>query len=107
MDIERLIAPSGILSFALFAFSFASGFERLGIDKYHRILSYACLVVVIVHSAAAMMCSIFEPLGILASVGIIFTAVTGFFRILRTHMVIAALTLVISVLHVGFILYMK
>lgn len=107
MQVEQFIAPSGVIAFILFALSFASGFERLGIERFHKAFSYACLITVVVHSAAAFYCSIIEPLGVLASAGMVLTAASGALRWKRTHIALAFATLALSIAHVGLIQYLK
>jgi len=77
MNIEQIIVPSGILSFVLFAFAFINGIPRFRLIRYHGVTGYACCAVVLIHTAAALSCHIFEPLGMLASIGMLLT--TAFF----------------------------
>jgi cytochrome b561 len=108
MEIYDLIVPTGIASFALFVFALINGVPRFRLLRYHAITGYACCAIVLVHSAAAILCFVIEPLGVLASIGMLLTTASGFFRWkLRAHVTLAILTLVFSVLHVAVILYMK
>jgi len=72
--------------------------------KVHAVSGYLCLLVTVVHSAAAVMCRIFEPLGILASLGMVLTILSGrFWGGKLSHRVLAFITLAFSVAHVAFI----
>lgn len=105
MDIAELIAPTGILSAALFVFALINGIPRLRLLKYHAITGYACVAVVLFHSAVALLSHIFEPLGVLATVGMLLTAVSGRLHWkMRTHAVLVVCTLFVSILHVVFVL---
>jgi hypothetical protein len=98
---ERLIVPTGILSFALFLAAMVSGFIQWRAPRLHAAAGYACCLAVIVHSAAAIICQIFEPVGILASAGMILTAASGAYRPWKpAHITLAIVTLVLSVAHV-------
>ena len=108
MDIEQIIIPTGILAFALFAFSMLNGIERFRLLRYHSVSGYLCCLVAVIHSIAAMLSHIFEPLGMLAVIGMILTTLGGYFKWgKRSHIVLAVLTLIFSILHVAFIWYMR
>jgi hypothetical protein len=102
--VERLIVPTGILSFLLFLIALASGYNMRRFRKHHAVSGYLCLLVTVVHSTAAIMCQILEPLGILASLGMIFTILSGrLWGGKPSHRVLAFITLAFSVAHVAFI----
>jgi len=108
MDLGQLIVPSGITAFALFLISLMSGFYRRRMRVVHSVSAYLCLAVVLFHSAAAMLCGIFEPVGLLASAGMILSVFSGIFGWgMTAHITLGIITLVLSVAHVVFIQVMK
>lgn len=108
MELYDLIVPTGIASFALFAFAFINGIPRFRLTRYHALSGYACCAVVLAHSIAAILSQVIEPLGVLATAGMLLTAASGRFRWkLRMHIALAVGTLVFSILHVALILYLK
>jgi hypothetical protein len=108
MDLYAWIAPTGIVSFVLFAFACINGIPRFRLLRYHAVSGYACCAAVLVHSAAAILSHVIEPLGVIATIGILLTAASGTFRWkLRLHVALALFTLVFSVLHVALILYLQ
>jgi hypothetical protein len=108
MGIEQLIAPTGIGSFILFLLSAINGTTKLCLLRYHAVTSYACLIILIVHVAGAVKCDIYEPLGMLAALGMLLTIISGRFRWnLRLHIGFAASTLALTAAHVALIIYLR
>jgi hypothetical protein len=105
MDADTLIAPSGMLAFALFAFACFNGFARFKLFKYHARTAYLCCAVIIAHGIFSLMCSIVEPLGVLAAAFMFACALSGFFHAkMKIHISLAALAMIFSIAHVAFIL---
>ncbi len=108
MGIEQLIAATGIVSFVLFLLSAVNGIPKLRLLRYHAVTSYSCLVILILHAAAAIKCDIYEPLGMIAALAMLLTIISGRFRWkLRLHIGLALFTLALTVAHVGLVMYMK
>ena len=100
MDLGRLIAPTGIAAGALFLISIVSGFFYRRMRRVHAVTGYLCLAVVLFHSAAAVICNIIEPLGVLSSLGMIATILSGAFRRKRAHIALGIVTLMLTIAHV-------
>jgi hypothetical protein len=108
MDLFSLIAPTGILSFVLFATACINGIPRLRLLRYHAVTGYACCTVVLAHSVIAVLCQVIEPVGVLATTGMVLTTVSGFLRWrLWLHVLLTGVTLLASVGHVVFILWLR
>ncbi len=105
MDIDRLVAPSGILAFALFALACLDGFPRWRLFKYHAATGYLCCAVVLAHSVFAIMCHMIDPLGVLASIFMLASAISGLRHArLKIHIGLVVMTFSLTCAHVAFVL---
>jgi hypothetical protein len=107
MDIEKLVITTGVLSGVLFLAAIITGIRRFRLFRYHALSGKLCLVLVIIHSALAISVQMIDPFGLLASVTMIFTCVSGYFikKRIRLHIILTALTLLIVSAHVVLMLY--
>lgn len=75
--------------------------------RVHLVTGYLCLAVALFHSTAAVICNIIEPLGALASAGMILTVASGYFKKKRLHIWTGVATLLTSIAHVVLIQILK
>lgn len=101
MELYGLIKPTGIAAFILFLAACVNGIPRLRLLRYHAASGYACCAVTVVHSVIALVCRVYDPVGMLASLGMLFTTLSGYLRWrLGVHILLSLLTLACSVLHI-------
>jgi hypothetical protein len=101
MDLYDLVKPTGIAAFVLFVLALLNGIPRLRLLRYHAVTGYACCLLVLAHSAAALWCHAMDPVGILASAGMVLTTLSGYLRWrLSLHVILSFVTLAFAVLHI-------
>jgi hypothetical protein len=109
MDIAMLVIVTGVLSGILFFAAIVTGIRKFRLFRYHARTGKLCLILVIVHSALAISVQMIDPVGLLASVAMILTCVSGYLfkKRIRLHIIVTTLTFLIVSAHVALMLYLN